>query len=142
MKAKAVRDVITGLIVYSLLIFFLIISVSLPSAASLYPKIIIGIFGFLNTIMLINAGKVLIRSKEKMDISDLKFSFIPLYLFGMAVIYVILFKMTNYYISTAIMMVALMLFFKIRSVLKIGSVIIGYSLFTYILFTWQLNVPL
>lgn len=142
MKANAVRDIVASFIVYALLAVFLILTISMPSQSALYPKFIIGIMGFLNTIMFIRALLIFTRTKEKFDNKELKFSMIPIYTFVIAVVYVILFRLTNYYIATAVMLAALMVFYRIKSIFKIISVVVIYSLFIYVLFTWQLNVPL
>ncbi|SNT25320.1 Tripartite tricarboxylate transporter TctB family protein [Anaerovirgula multivorans] len=131
------QDLTVGVVIYTVLIWFFVQTQSMLSDSSLFPRLIIGIFAILNTFMIIRAFKE--KGSAKLSIQELK---MPLLIFLGIVVYVIMFRFIGYFISTAIMMLGMMILFKVKPFYKIVAVILGYCMFVYVLFVMQLNVIL
>jgi putative tricarboxylic transport membrane protein len=138
MRAKIRQDLTVGLIVYTLLLVFLIQSNNMPKCSAFFPRMVLGVFGFLNTVMIIQAfGK-----KEGVNIADIKSFGKPLIFFVGIVLYALLFKLIGYFLSTFILIFVSMFLLNVRPLWKILTITVGYLLFIYMLFVVWLKVPM
>ena len=145
MKLKVHQDVYVSLVVLIPAIYFLVKSLEFPFEASLYPVILIGMILFFNLFILFGGLRKtkLLQSGGSVK-QFIKWDIIrkPLIVFGFMTVYVILFDVLNYFIATPLLMVLLMLYFKVRDWKTLVFVPVGYLVFTYVCFVWQLKVPL
>lgn len=147
MKSKVVnQDVYISIVLYAVIAFFFTVSSKLQGDSAIFPKMILTVFTILNTVVLCNGIKKtkLMRDGDTSITNSINFATIkvPLIIYSILVGYVIIFKLTNYFIATTIMLLAVMLYYRVRSWKVIASVIIVYNLFIYLLFVLQLKVPL
>lgn len=138
-------DLLISLIIFVLLAIFIPITIKLPSSSIIFPIILIVCLGFLNIILLISSINKFkaIKGKET-DTNIIKWEDIksPLLVFVLTVIYVFLFARTNYFFSTAIYMIALMKYFKVKSLKTIIITTLVFNIVIYVGFSKLLNVPL
>jgi hypothetical protein len=147
MKLKPIhQDVYISLLLYIVSIFFLIASSKLPKDSAIFPNLLIIAFAILNTSVLYKGIKKTktMRNEDPNAVNSIKWDVLkkPLIVFVLTVIYVILFKFTNYFIATTIFMIALMKFYRIKSWKNIILITIVFNIITYVGFVKTLNVPL
>nr|WP_072515047.1 tripartite tricarboxylate transporter TctB family protein [Ndongobacter massiliensis] len=145
MSAKAKQDLIITVVIYLGSGFLLALTGSMLPDAALFPRMILILVLFLNTL---NAAITIkkdmgLRRKNTFEPSMLTFETakFPLLVFLATVAYVVVFSFTNYFISTAIMLVAFMLVEKVK-IKWIALITVVYLAFIYYLFVVQLSVQL
>ncbi len=165
MKKRYVdKDIFISIFMYLLVAVIFIQTKKLPRDSAWFPYIILSIFTLLNTFLLFSGIKKSKAPKEDklipIDLSqntendpeassnqdedsinngDLK---TVLKVLVILTIYIALFKYTNYFIATSLMIISLMIFNKVRSWKMIIFTTIIFNIFIYILFVMQLKVPL
>ncbi|SCZ79511.1 tripartite tricarboxylate transporter TctB family protein [Acidaminobacter hydrogenoformans] len=126
------RDVLIGLCATIIGLFMYNEADKLNAQASIFPKVILGIFIILSVLLLFQGIRKSIKNKyvqssnTKMSISDLK---IPFIMFLFILLYVILLDKLGFYISTAIFIPIVMLFYKDNNMIKIITTTFGTILF-------------
>jgi len=144
LKRKIHSDVFVGICIAIICVFFLAYGASLPVEAKLFPDILLFLILFLDIFVVlegIKKSKLMMGGASVKDISwnEIKF---PLVVFLITVLYCGIFYYFGYFIATPLLLVGLMLFFKVRNWKMLLLIPIGYLLFTYVLFVWQLGVRL
>ncbi|MEL7649999.1 MAG: tripartite tricarboxylate transporter TctB family protein [Sedimentibacter sp.] len=147
MKNKNIhQDVYISIVIYSALIFMYTVAAKLPKDSSIFPKMLIVLFAVLNTAVFIKAVKKtrIMMSENNKEVNTITWKTIktPLTVFLISVIYVIILKISNYFIATAIFMIVLMKFYKLKSWKTILLTTIIYNIIIYVGFVKMLNVPL
>lgn len=146
LKLRPSQDVYISLVIFAFLAFIYSQTIHLPKNSALFPKMLLGAFLILNIFLLIKGIKsTIISSKTGQSIIySLSFSGLkkPIFVFLIIIGYILIFKSLGYFVATTIMLPTMMVYFKIHSWKKIVSIVFIYNLFIYILFVWQLNVPL
>lgn len=146
MSAKAKQDLIIALVLYLGAGTLLAMTGSMLPDTALFPRMILILMIFLNTLnaaMTIKQDRKL-REKgvsERPSMLTFETAKMPLVVFLATVAYVVIFTFTNYFIATAIMLVAFMLVEKVKGkwVILVTAV---YLAFIYYLFVVQLSVRL
>ena len=146
MSAKAKQDLIISLVLYLGAGTLLAMTGSMLPDTALFPRMILILMLFLNTlnaIMTIKQDREL-KAKgvsERPSMLTFETAKMPLVAFLATVLYVVIFAFTNYFIATAIMLVAFMLVekVKVKWVILVTAV---YLAFIYYLFVVQLSVRL
>ena len=106
------------------------------------PRLILALALICNTLLMIRTIRQLKKDPGGdgyTSISEIK---VPMLLFLGVVLYCLIFSFTNYFIATAIMLLAFMLLEKVRPVWKIVAIDVVYLIFIYVLFVKVLQVPL
>lgn len=147
MKSKNIhQDVYISIVIYTALIFMYTVAAKLPKDSSIFPKMLIVFLAVLNTAVFIKAVKKtkLMMGENNNEVNTITWKTIktPLTVFLISVIYVIIIKFSNYFIATAIFMIVLMKFYKLKSWKTILLTTIIYNIIIYIGFVKMLNVPL
>ena len=144
MKVKLHQDLYVSSIILVLSLFFFVKSLPFPFESGLYPKILMGLIVFLNFFGLISGIR-----KTRQRISDNSSQTIfwneikkPLIALSFIVIYAALFHFLGYFIATPVFMIVFMLYFKGCRWKSLVFIPIFYLIFTYLLFVWQLEVPI
>lgn len=117
---------------------------NLPFDVSAMPRILSILLACLSVAICLNGVK---SSKlgfdAKMDayltVEKIK---VPIVTWIMIVAYIVLFMLIGYMLSTAVVMIALMLYMKQKKKKVILSITFGYLLFIYLFFVQQLSVPI
>lgn len=146
MSPKAKQDIGISIVIYVIVGALLAMTGSMLSDSALFPRMILILMLFLNTlnvIMVIRKDRDL-RAKDIVEPIMLPFQTakMPLVVFAATVAYVVLFAVTNYFIATAIMLIAFMLVEKVKPKWMILAITAGYLFFIYYLFVVQLSVRL
>jgi len=146
MKKKVLhQDVYISIVLYIVLAFFLFASIKLPKDSAYFPIMLIAGLAILNTSVLVKGlNKTKEMGKEGTIVNAINWDTIkvPLLVFVFVVGYIVLFRLTNYYISTTVFMIALMKFYKVKSWKAIIVVTLIYNVFVYLGFSIGLKVPL
>ena len=137
-KPKLNQTLIVGVFLYAFLLAAYLITNSLLKESAIYPWIIITLFTFLNTMMVIDS----FRKKSKVSGITVKEIKMPLLYFAGIVLYALLFSWTNYFVATGIMLVAYMLILKVRPIWMIPIIVVGYGTFVYFLFAVWLRTSI
>lgn len=137
-KPKNVQILIVGTFIYAFLLAAYLMTNSMLPDTAVFPRMIITLFAILNTFMVAQAlrGK---GEKSRVTLQEIK---MPLIYFLGIVLYAILFSVTNYFVATAVMLVAYMLILKVRPYWVIPVITIAYSIFVYLLFVVWLNTSI
>ena len=143
MSSKAKQELLIAVVIYAVVGFFFAAGLKLLPDSRKFPNIILFLMALANTI---NVFTILgkdraagVSEAKTMTFADIKF---PLLAFLGTVVYAALFVLTNYFIATAVFIVAFMLIEKVRPIWLIAAITVGYSAFIYWLFVVQLSVRL
>ena len=142
MNKKAKQDIYACIAIYLFLLFFFVVSLQLKNGAETMPRLVLGLAALCNTILL---GRTIANLKKNpggegyTSFSEIK---VPMLMFAGVVVYCILFKLTNYFIATAVMLAGFMLIEKVKPLWKIILIDIVYLIFIYVLFVMVLKVPM
>lgn len=146
MKSKAIhQDVFISIAIYIVLAFLLTVSMKLPKDSSVFPNMLIIGLAILNTSVLLKGiSKTKIMKNEGTSVNPIRWEVIkmPLIVFFLTVIYIVLFRLSNFYLATTVYMVVLMKFYKIKSWKTVILVTFIFNVFIYLGFSMGLNVPL
>lgn len=117
-----------------------------PEAAR-FPRVALGVFMILMVWTLIDGVRKSVkasRDPEKKDVRLLKWeqSKMPFALFGITVVYAVGLDFLGFFLSTAIFIPVVMLFFRCRNVKLIAGVTIGALVFVYLMFVVFLKAAL
>lgn len=146
MSSKAKQELVIAAVIYAIVGFFFAAGLKLLPDSRRFPNIILFLMAVANTINVImvvgkdrrnRAGGI--SEAKAITFADIKF---PLLAFLGTVVYAALFVLTNYFIATAVFIVAFMLIEKVRPIWLIAAITVGYSAFIYWLFVVQLSVRL
>jgi hypothetical protein len=143
MKSKTIHeDVNISIFIFVILLLFIPSTLSLRKDSAIFPVILLIAIVFLNIILLINALKK--TKKIKANDKEIKWEIIksPLMVFLLTVAYAFLFAKTNFYIATTVYMIALMKYYKVKSLKLIILSTLIFNLIIYISFSKFLLVPL
>ena len=145
MSAKAKQDLLVSLVIYLGAGALLALTGSMLPDTALFPRMILALTLFLNTL---NVWFVLEHDKKERaagvsepEMLDFETAKMPLVVFLATVVYVAIFAKTNYFIATAIMLVAFMLVEKVK-IKWVALVTVLYLAFIYYLFVVKLSVRL
>ena len=140
---KKKQDIGACIFIYLLLIAILIPTFSMRNGAEYMPRLIAGIAGLCNTILLIRVLRTKADdSQGNPKYLDLHTLAVPVLAFIGMVVYAVIVKYTNYFIATAIFLPCFMLAEKIRKfwlILLIDGIYLG---FIYVMFVIVLKVPM
>lgn len=140
------QDVYISIVVYVSILLLLNLSMKLPGDSSIFPTMLLLAMGILNTSVLTKGiSKTKLMNMENSKIINpirLEIIKVPLIVFIFAVMYVLIFTFTNFFVATTIFMIALMKFYKIKSWKTILLVTLVLNIFLYVGFYKMLNVPL
>lgn len=146
-KASIVREVWIGLALVLFSVYFLFQCNNLNEKAAQYPLIIISILLILSAALLIQGLYYTFKPESYYkrygkDSKSIEWGVVthPLIVFGVTVIYLVLFHFTNFFIATAVFVPLLMLVFGERKVLPILLTTVGLEAFVYLMFVKLLNV--
>ena len=146
MSAKAKQELLIAVVIYAIVGFFFAAGLKLLPDSRRFPNIILFLMALANTInvfMIVGKDRkdraAGVSEAKTMTFADIKF---PLLAFLGTVVYAALFVLTNYFIATAVFIVAFMLIEKVRPIWLIAAITVGYSAFIYWLFVVQLSVRL
>ena len=143
MSARSKQELIISAVVYALIAFFFVAGLRLLPDSRVFPNIILGLMTVANTV---NIVVVLQKERKEKGSQEKLITFrevrFPLLAFLGAVAYVVLFVLTNYFIASAVFIVAFMLILKVRPIWLIAVITVVYSAFIYWLFVVQLSVRL
>lgn len=136
------REVWIGLILLLISLYFLKVAQTFGEGSK-YPSVILTTFGILSFGLLVQGIYYTLHPQNykqdtpKIVWNDLKK---PLMCFALVIVYVVLLKLINFFIATAIFIPPIMKLYGERSVRNIILTIIGLELFVYIVFVQILNV--
>lgn len=144
LKGKIHSDIFAGICIAAICLFFYIYGMALPTDAKLFPDILLLLILFLDIFVILEGVRKSRRMSNGETVKDISWNEIkyPLLVFLIVVAYCALFYYAGYFIATPILLIGLMLFFKVRSWKVLILLPVGYLVFTYLLFVWQLNVRL
>lgn len=128
-KKSISHDLVVGIVIYAFLACAYVMTNSMLADTALFPRMIIALFAILNTVMVIQAFSG--KHKNKFTMKE---TLMPLAYFAGIIAYAALFHVTNYFVATAVMLVAYLAVLKVRPWWKIGILTAGYLLFVYLLF--------
>ena len=142
MKKTIHQDVYIGLFCFALCIAIFFWNTGLKGGAGTMPLILDGVLAVLSAAIFIgglNKSKLPAdkQGKKAFTVDALKIPFI-FWLFVAA--YVVLFRLTGYMISTAVMMIVMMVFMKRRDWKVMILIDVIYLLFVYFVFVRMLSV--
>lgn len=136
-KSQNIQTLLVGTFLYTFLLGAFLMTRSMLQASALFPRMIIVIFTLLNTIMVVQA----LRGRDKSCVNPAAFK-IPLLYFAGILAYVFLFRLTNYFAATSVILIACMSILKVRPVWMIPVITLAYSGFVYVLFVVWLNTSI
>ncbi len=142
MNKKAKQDIFVCLVIYAFMLFCFVQTFSMKNGSDTMPRLILALALICNTLLMIRTIRQLKKDPGGdgyTSISEIK---VPMLLFLGVVLYCLIFSFTNYFIATAIMLLAFMLLEKVRPVWKIVAIDVVYLIFIYVLFVKVLQVPL
>lgn len=146
MKSKVIhQDVYISIVLYIVLALLLTVSMKLPKDSSIFPNMLIIGLTILNTSVLLKGiNKTKSMRSEGTVVNPIRWEIIkvPLIVFTFIVGYILLFRLTNFYIATSIFMIVLMKFYKVQSWKTVILVTLVFNVFIYLGFSIGLNVPL
>lgn len=136
-KIQNRQTLFVGIFIYAFLLAAFLMTNSMLPETSLFPRMIIALFTLLNTIMVFQSFQG--AAGNRMTLKEIK---IPLLYFLGIVLYAFLFHYTNYFIATAVMLIAYMLILKVRPYWIIAAVTAAFELFVYLLFAVWLKTSI
>lgn len=147
MNSKPIhQDVYISTALFVLLALLFTITLKLPESSSIFPFMLIGGIGILNVFVLLNAisKTKAMRSSESNVTNAINWEAIkiPLLIFLFTVVYIILFRFTNFFVATTIFLITLMKFYKVKSWKVIILTTVIFDIVIYVGFVRFLNVPL
>ena len=144
MKKKIHSDVFVGIFLEVLCAFFFLYGRKLPKEAKTFPNIVLFLIAALSIFVIIGGIKKTKQMNGGVVIKDISWEQIryPVLTLAISVVYYFLFRYVGYFIATPILLVSLMLIFGVRNWKPLVFIPVGYLVFTYILFVWQLGVRL
>lgn len=150
MKKKLDQDVYISLILFVFAGWVFYCTVDMPSGAAVFPRLLVAAIAVFNADVLIKglkktkAAALAAASGAEGEAKGItwKDAKMPLKAYLFIAAFVILFSTVGYFIAAPLFFIGLMLFFKIRSWKTIIPVTAVYLIFIYIVFVWQLKVPL
>ncbi len=133
------------LLVFSAYVFYL--TSKMKEQAARFPRIALTVFVILIIWVLLDGIRKSVRMTSGKDISDQRLLIwaqnrMPYALFLITVLYAVLMKYIGFFVSTALFMPAVMLFFRNRNIKMIIGVTGGTLIFVYILFVQMLHAQL
>lgn len=144
MKNKIHSDVYVGIFLEALCAFFFFYGKKLPKDAKAFPYIVLFLIAVLSVFVIIEGIRKTREANGGKAVKDINWKTIryPLLTLAVSVVYYFLFRYTGYFIATPILLAGLMLIFGIRNWKPLVFITVGYLVFTYIIFVWQLGVRL
>lgn len=149
MKRKLHYDVILGICILALMTFLYFTSntFTYSESTSIFPKITIVIISVLAVIVLAEGIKKTLKSSAATDVQQAGPSFLnqygkPLLVYGLFIVYLLVFYFVNFFVATALMLVGLMFYFGVRSWKTLLFVPVGFLAVAYIVFVNLLSVKL
>lgn len=136
-KSKNFQTLLVSVFLYIFLLGAFVMTRSMLKTTALFPRMIIVIFALINTIMVIQS----IQGEEKKYV-NLKDCKMPLLYFTGIIVYIFLFRLSNYFVATTVMLIAHMLLLKVRPIWMIPIITVVYSGFVYVLFVFWLNTSI
>lgn len=147
MNSKSIhQDVYISAALFMILALLFTITLTLPESSSIFPFMLIGGIGILNVFVMLKAisKTKAMRSSESNVINPINWESIkiPLLIFLMTVVYIVLFRFTNFFVSSSIFLITLMKFYKVTSWKVILLTTVIFDIVIYVGFVRFLNVPL
>lgn len=142
MKKQIHQDVYIGIVALVFCVVVLFLNTGLNGGAGTMPLLLDALLAIFSVVILINGIKKSNLSNEKQEkkfltIDVLKYPFLAWCLVGA---YVLLFYLTGYIISTAIMVLVLMFFMKQRNWKTMIAIVAVYLILVYVVFIRLLSV--
>jgi len=140
------QDVYISAALFIILAILFAVTLELPESSSIFPYMLIGGIGILNMFVMLKAitkTKGMRASKSPVT-NPINWETIkvPMLIFVMTVVYIILFRFTNFFIATTFFLIALMKFYKVNSWKVILLTTVIFDILMYVGFVKLLNVPL
>ena len=144
LKKKIHSDVFVGIFLEALCTFFFLYGRNLPKEAKTFPNIVLFLIAALSVFVIIGGIRKTKQMNSGVDVKNISWEQIcyPLLTLAISTVYYFLFRYVGYFIATPILLVSLMLIFGVRNWKPLVFIPVGYLVFTYILFVWQLGVRL
>lgn len=142
MCKKVKQDLLACSIIYVFMLFCFWQTLTMKTGSEIMPRLVLAVALICNTALVVRVlinGKKVSDSEAYTSISEIK---VPILMFLGVVLYCLIFSFTNYFIATAIMLLAFMLIEKVRPIWKIIAIDAVYLVFIYVLFVMVLKVPL
>jgi len=140
------QDVYISAALFMILALLFTITLKLPESSSIFPYMLIGGIGILNMFVMVKAisKTKAMRSSESNVTNPINWESIkiPLLIFLMTVVYIVLFRFTNFFVSSTIFLITLMKFYKVTSWKVILLTTVVFDIVIYVGFVRFLNVPL
>ena len=126
-------------------VFFILVSIpafimtyEMPARAKIFPRFASGaMFVFGAALLITNIVTAKKTTKEAVKIVRS-----PIVVYCIILVYVILIPIIGFFISSIVMMIVFMLYMNIRSIKTFLIAIPVLMAFLYVVFVWQLRVPL
>ncbi|MBQ6292993.1 MAG: tripartite tricarboxylate transporter TctB family protein [Lachnospiraceae bacterium] len=135
-----IQDLVIGVIAVAIGIFLFIQTKDFPGVTQLFSRIVLIIFLVIGAVLVLTS---LINGKkpgpEEVHIKDFKN---PMLIFLIILVYVIMIDKIGFFVASAVIMPALMLFMGYRKPIPMIATTIGTLGFIYFLFVTQLHVRL
>lgn len=134
-------NVFIGIVIVLFSAFMYLLTGDMPKESALFPRGLIILFAILGILLSITS------LKDKKDSSkDIKtiFASTKEALIGLGIItaYAVAINFVGFFIATTVFIVAFMIVYKQKSIRKIMITAVVLNLFIYLVFVYQLNVPL
>ena len=141
MDRTRLQDLVIGIIVAVIGAAGWVATYKMPEATQRYTFCVTGIFAFLGILLI--AQSILRRNVPNHDsvVRAAEFKN-PVIAFILVAVYAFSLDKIGFFVSSAIFMFVMALFMGYRKYLKIAITIVGLLGFIYLLFVFQLNVPL
>lgn len=146
MSPKAKQDLVISIVIYVVVGALFAVTGSMLPDSAMFPRMILILIAFINTLNVVSIVRrdreLLAKGEREPSMLPFQTAKMPLVVFLGTAAYIVLFAFTNYFISTAVMLIAFMLIEKIKPrwmTLVITAVYLG---FIYYLFVVQLSVRL
>lgn len=139
---KLNREVWLGLGIILFSLFFIKKAMSFGEASK-YPIIILGMLGILSFGLFLHGTYYYLHpEKYKKDTASVTLAVVkqPIFCFLTVIIYIALFKLSGFFISTAIFIPCIMFLFGERKIVNIVLTILGMEIFVYLVFVKILSV--
>lgn len=141
MKKQIHQDVFVGFFCLAICLAIFMLTASLPFDAAMMPRLLASLMVLLAIVIIyqgLEKSKAPAEEQKKLLTWDgLK---IPLITWGLVFVYVVLFNVAGYFISTGIMIIVLMRFMKQTSWKLIIGIDVVYLLLMYFVFVRMLHV--
>ncbi len=142
MNRKAKQDIFVCIAIYLFILFFFVVSLKLVNGAETMPRLILILAAICNTVLLVRTVSNLKKDPGGEGYATFSEIKAPMLMFAGVVAYCVLFRLTNYFIATAVMLFVFMMIEKVRPIWKIIVIDIVYLIFIYVLFVMVLKVPM